>query len=142
MIFAPNKSTAHVVGGNVRSEHCGRCTQIKVFEDNGHSHPMGSCRPATALVESHNSISSHRSTGCKQRALERLFVFGGYQPQNKRCTNELYSFKFLSDPCPALDSHRCAFTETPIIKRIDKKLEEQKRQRQQQQEQEQEQEQQ
>merc|ERR1719474_26535 len=75
---------------------------------------MGCCRPATALVEGQKAVDEHRAIGCNQRILEKLFVFGGYQPQNKKCTNKLFALKFSSEACPIDEDHTCTFGHTPV----------------------------
>merc|ERR1712233_128366 len=89
VIFAPQKASTHLLGGNVTSEHCGRCTQNK-------------------------PLNEFKSIGCNNRVLERLFVFGGYSPAKRGCTNQLYSLKFSSQPCK-IANHKCNFTKTSII---------------------------
>merc|ERR1712083_323911 len=113
MIFAPQKASTHLLGGNVTSEHCGRCTQIKTFSADN-STPSGTCRPATALLESHKTLNQFKSIGCNNRVLERLFIFGGYSPSKRMCSNQLYSLKFSSQPCKILN-HKCNFSKTSII---------------------------
>jgi len=131
VIYAPQKATAHLLGGNVTSEHCGCCSQIKAVKaspsdqeggggrsekEKGHCHPLGSCRPATALVEAHRSHHNLRTVGCNERPLERLFVFGGYLPAARKCSNKLYALKFSTFPC-SIEDHCCRFTETPLLRR-------------------------
>merc|ERR1719474_314858 len=88
---------------------------------------MGCCRPATALVEGQKAVDEHRAIGCNQRILEKLFVFGGYQPQNKECTNKLYALKFSSEACPIDESHKCTFGETLINQQTTRKINAQQR---------------
>lgn len=57
-------------------------------------------------------------------------MFGGYQPHTRQCTNDLFSLKFMSEPCPITDSHRCSFSRTPVIDRVNRKLEEQQKKQQ------------
>eukprot|EP00485_Elphidium_margaritaceum_P004994 CAMPEP_0202691798 /NCGR_PEP_ID=MMETSP1385-20130828/6403_1 /ASSEMBLY_ACC=CAM_ASM_000861 /TAXON_ID=933848 /ORGANISM="Elphidium margaritaceum" /LENGTH=1171 /DNA_ID=CAMNT_0049347251 /DNA_START=53 /DNA_END=3565 /DNA_ORIENTATION=- len=111
-IFAPQNSAAYLLGGNVQSEHCGRCAEIYTFTAD--QSPLGACRPATALLESHHSLPAWRSLGCHQRPLERLFVFGGYSPSTRRCSRDLYSLKFSVETCKTF-GHECRFAETPVI---------------------------
>merc|ERR1712154_109237 len=104
-----------LLGGNVTSEHCGRCTQIKTFTANDtKNNPLGTCRPATALLESHKTLNEFKSIGCNNRVLERLFIFGGYSPSKRICSNQLYSLKFSSQPCK-ISNHKCNFSKTSII---------------------------
>lgn len=129
VIFAPQKASTHLLGGNVTSEHCGRCTQIQPFTvsmdgDNDDTksntckdEPLGTCRPATALLESHKSLDEFKSIGCNKRTLERLFVFGGYSPARRACTKQLYSLKFSSQPCK-IANHQCNFTKTVILDQV------------------------
>jgi len=131
IIYSPQRSGTHILGGNVRSEHCGRCSPVKVHANtdpgnemmDSHGHPTGCCRPATALVEAHRSLDEHRSIGCNNRVLEKLFVFGGYQPQQRECTNKLFALKFSSEACPIDEAHECVFGETPIKKSTERKAE-------------------
>merc|ERR1712154_620490 len=70
-----------------------------------------------ALLTSQKTLDEFKSIGCNNRVLERIFLFGGYSPSNKGCTNQLYSLKFSSQPCK-ISKHKCNFTETTIINSI------------------------
>jgi len=140
VIFAPQKATTFLLGGNVTSEHCGRCRPIHALNEPTEPSPptepttpdddkspekekeivrvidavpLGTCRPATALLESHRSPANLISVGCGDRVMERLLVFGGYTPAQRICTNALYSLKFASTPCD-IKGHTCTFGKTGV----------------------------
>ncbi len=121
VMYAPQNGTAFLLGGNKGSSHCGKCIPVHAINDRRslkEAVPRGTCRPATTLIPSHLSPPSLQSKGCKNQAMNRLFVYGygffpptlshyfcffhlhsGFVPSTGSCSARLHSLQFSSLAC-------------------------------------------